>query len=210
MAVFTIFLLLCSWAAITAFQESASRRASATRLLVAADFTRAATLTIEAELNRTLRTAIVAAMHEVGARGGSEEDVEALARSALNERIALGWTYPNLIPTVPRADENSLVFDWRPDGSVRARGHLDARLEHRLGPRVYGLKLDTIAFERFARLRYIAENLVAPRALIEPEVLVRELNENFACEGIRLEIENLEGMIAIKVIDSFAGRVVVV
>ena len=179
-------------------------------MLVAADFTRAAAITIEGELNRTLRTAIVAAMHEVGSIGGSEADVERLARSALNERISSGWTYPNLTPSVPLADENSLVFEWRPDGSVRARGYLNARFEHVVGARVYGLKLDVTVLERFARLKYIAENLVAPRVLTGSEALVKELNENFSCEGIRFEIENSDGRIAIKVIDTFAGREVVV
>ena len=51
---------------------------------------------------------------------------------------------------------------------------------------------------------------IAQRVLTEPGALVGELNENFLCEGIRIEIENSNGNIAVRVIDTFAGMEVVV
>jgi hypothetical protein len=210
--VFAIFVLLSSAIAIAYFQSSDQRSVSATQQLVAANVTRATASMIERELNRTLATALTAAMYDVGRAGGEREDVERLTCEYLNRRISEGWSYPNLRVSVPRVSENDLMFEWQPDGSVKVRAYLEnAEVTHVYGPTAHGIKLGVSLNPRFERLRSVAQQVSTEAASAENlEALERELNSQYAAEGLEVELrEDNDSVIAI-VRDAFAAPSAVV
>jgi len=178
---------------------------------MAVDVVRATSLTIEWELDQTLQSAITAAMYETGMGSGSKEDVEDLVIQYLNERIALSWSYSNENISVPLCDENSLVLEWLPDGSMRARAYLAAEVRHISGVVANGISLRVNVTPRFERLKTVAEIISQSPAYElaqtsdDFEVLQNELNENYACEGLSITV-NSENII---VYDNFAGKVVI-
>lgn len=213
LAVFTIFVILCSSVAIVTFQSLEERSVSAIILKSAADVVRATASQVGSELNSALESSIAAAMYDVGLRGGTREQVEQYVREYLNTHISSINAYPrpNLTVVVPPCDENSLALDWLPDGGIRARGYLDARFEHVMGPRAFGLSLRAVSRPRFERIKHVAElslALVASAANLEE--LERELNENYACEGLGVELENEDDMVYVTVQDTFGARGVLV
>jgi len=197
-AVFALFLLLCSWAALWTFRHRWEGEVEAAGRAQASDFTRATALSVRGELNGVLESAVLAGMYRAGRTGGGREEVEGFALAALNERIGRGWDYPSLRVSVPLAE--NLLFLWRPDGSLGVRGELPASFEHAEGPRLFGLGLEVEVRERFLRLRHLASLVPSWGKTVE------ELNSLFSCEGITFEEENGR----LKLTDSLAGRRVVV
>jgi len=209
LAVFTIFVILCSSVAIVTFQSLEERSVSAIILESAADVVRATASQVGSELNSALESSIAAAMYDVGLRGGTREQVEQHVREYLNTHISgiNAYPRPNLTVVVPPCDENSLALDWLPDGGIRAHGYLDARFEHVMGPRAFGLGLRVVSRPRFERIKHVAElsvELAAGAASLEE--LECELNENYACEGLAVELENEDDMISATVQDIFGAR----
>ncbi len=210
LAIFIIFILICAAAALATFQAGHQRQVSTIQRLTAVDVTRATSATIEGELNQTLQSAIAAAMYEAGGRAENRENVEKRIIQYLNERIALGWSYSNLTINVPECDENSLVLEWLPDGSMGARAYLGAEMRHVSGVVSNGISLRVSVTPRFERIKRVAE--LASELVRTSENLARlqnELNENYACEGLLISIEAQDGVVAVGVRDTFAGRVVV-
>jgi hypothetical protein len=210
LAIFAIFVIFCSSVAIAYLQTVRQRETSTIQRLMAADVARATASSIGAELNETLATAITAAMYEVGTGAGTKENVEEKVREYLNNRISQGWVYPNLDVGVPRCDENSLVFGWQPDGSVIVRGYLDARVEHVEGPTVYGVKLRAMPYPRFLRLKHVAEQ-VGEQAATAPglDALENELNDSYACEGLRVKLFQVDNTVSVEVLDLYGARGVI-
>lgn len=198
MAVFAIFLILCSWAALWTFHRRWEGEVDTARTLLASDFTRAVFLGAKGELEGVLESAVLSAMYTAGRRGGGEEEVERDTLSLLNARIAAGWEYPSVQVTVPEVE--GLLFLWRPDGSAEVRGWAPASFEHREGPRLFGLVLQVEARERFLRLRHLASVVPSWGKSVE------ELNSLFSCEGLTFQEENGR----LKLTDRLAGRRVVV
>lgn len=213
LAVFTIFVILCSSVAIVTFQSLEERSASAIILESAADVIRATASQVGNELNSALESSIAAAMYDVGLRGGTREQVEQCVREYLNTHISdiNAYPRPNLTVEVPMCDENSLVLEWLPDGGIHARGYLDARFEHVMGPMAFGLSLRAVSRPRFERIKHVAElSLVQVAGAANLEELERALNENYACEGLAVELENEDNMVYVTVQDTFGARGVLV
>lgn len=212
LAVFTIFVILCSSVAIVTFQSLEERGVSTIILKSAADVIRATASQVESELNSTLESSIAAAMYDVGLRGGTRENVENYIREYMNAHISdiNAYSRSTLKVAVPLCDENSLIIEWLPNGGIRARGYLDASFEHVMGPRAFGLSLHAMSRPRFERIRHVAERsavLVAGADLAELE---RALNENYACEGLAMELREENGIVSVVVRDIFGAREVFV
>lgn len=205
LAIFIIFILICAAAALATFQAGHQRQVFTIQQLMAVDVVRATSSTIEIELDQTLYTAITAAMYETGMGSGSKEDVENLVIQYLNERIELGrnlgWGYSNLTINIENVDNNSLVLEWLPDGSMRARAYVAAEVRHISGVVANGISLRVNITPRFERLKKVAEIV---SGLGDLAGLENELNDNYACEGLSFTI-NSESIIE----DTFAGKVVV-
>ncbi len=213
LAVFTIFVILCSSVAIVTFQSLEERSASTIILESAADVIRATASQVGSELNSALESSIAAAMYDVGLRGGTREQVEQYVREYLNAHVSdiNAYPHPNLTVAVPPCDENSLALEWLPDGGIRARGYLDARFEHVMGPRAFGLSLRAVSRPRFERIKHVAE-LSAELAADAEDLarLERELNESYACEGLAVELREENGAVSVTVQDIFGARGVLV
>jgi hypothetical protein len=221
LAIFIIFILICAAAALATFQAGHQRQVFTIQQLMSVDVVRATSSTIEIELNQTLYTAITAAMYEVGMMENKEnvnvkENVENRVIQYLNERLDLsrrfGWGYSNLNINIENVDNNSLVLEWLPDGSMRARAYLNAEVRHISGVVANGLSLRVNVTPRFERLKKVADNvfyLARYYLAQDPEYdligLEDNLNDNYACEWLRIEI-NPENII---VYDTFAGKVVI-
>jgi hypothetical protein len=210
LAIFIIFILICAAAALATFQAGHQRQVFTIQQLMAVDVVRATSSTIEIELNQTLYTAITAAMYEAGVHP-ENRDVENRVIKFLNERIdlgqKLGWGYSNLIINIENVDNKSLVLEWLPDGSMRARAYLAAEVKHISGVVANGISLRVNVTPRFERLKKVAGSVseLARVPGVNLEKLEIELNENYACEGLSITV-NSENII---VYDTFAGKVVV-
>lgn len=215
LAIFSIFILVISFAAITYFQTTESRSVSSIQQRTAADVTRATASAIKAELSKALRTAAPAAMYKVGLEGGEQSDVERNIREYLNNRILKGWTYSNFDNVhIPLLEENNMIFHWQPDGSVVIRIYFSgAVIRHVAGPTVYGIKLKAYPRPRFNRIKYVAEQVLNKASLAARENKLEDfesrINENYASEGLKIELWEKEGAVYENVKDVYGGRAVV-
>ena len=214
LAVFTLFVLLISAGVIYALQSGERRHVEVVIQGIATDLTRATALTVERELNDALRTAITAAMYEAGVRGESKENVEQRVRAFINERIEAGWEYASFSRiSVPLTDEESLKLEWLPGGGLRAYGWLGAEFEHVMGARAFGLRLESTAHPRFLRIENVARTVAELAAgVTDPNALValeQQLNDNYACEGLRIELELIDGALVVRVLDLYGAKGVV-
>jgi hypothetical protein len=207
LAIFIIFILICSAAALATFQAGHQRQVFTIQQLMAVDIVRATSSTIEGELNQTLQTAITAAMYEAGVHP-ENRDVENRVIQFLNERIALGWSYSNENIIVPLCDNNSLVLEWLPDGSMRARAYLAAEVRHISGVVANGISLRVNVTPRFERLKKVAEIALDLAQTSYYPNLENELNDNYTCECLEILIEQ-NGGLTVTVKDTFAGKVVI-
>ena len=131
------------------------------------------------------------------------------ARQYINERIAMGWEYTGFDISVPLTSENTLRFEWLPDGGLRAYGYLPAEFEHASGVRAFGIQLDAGVVPRYGRLHHIAYRVYdLAQSVADLEGFERELNENFACEWLRFEIRQQDGSVVVRVIDAYGGRAI--
>ena len=211
LAIFTLFVILGAFAAMYTFQTGYQRQASALQQRMASDKTKATLAAIESELNNALYNAILAAMYEAGLRAENKENVELRIRLYENQRIEAGWDYSNFrLISVPFVDDNNLRFGWLPDGSVAAWGWLEVELEHVLGTRGYGVRLCVLTSPRFQRLWKIARVVSDKVGAADLSTLENKLNENYACEGIGITLENTELGVIITVRDLFFGKRVIV
>ena len=210
LAVFLLFVLLCSAAAFTSFQTGHQRQVSTIQQLIAVDVVRASTSTIEGELNQTLSITIGAAMYEAGGHAENKENVENKVRVYLNERIALGWSYSNLTVWVENCDENNLKLYWLPDGSIAARGYLAAEIRHVGGAVANGVRLSvdvTWRYERLHAVALLADNM--SKTAGDFKALERKLNDNYACERLVFTLENHGGRCWIYIRDVFGAKIIV-
>ena len=216
LAVFTIFVILCSSVAIVTFQSLGEREVSTIILKSAADVVRATASQVGSEMNSALESSIAAAMYDVGLRGGTRENVENYIREYMNAHISdiNASSRSNLKVAVPMCNENSLMIEWLPDGSIHARGYLDASFEHVMGPMAFGLSLHAMSRPRFERIRHVAKRFEAELAagvdIKQLEQLEQALNENYTCEGLAVELENKDNMVYVTVQDIFGARGVLV
>lgn len=208
LALFAIFIIVSSMAAVYTFEAGYRVRMSAVSMRSAADTTRAMLRSIEWELNRTLKTSIEAAMYGIGRAGGSKEDIIRATRDSLNYRIAAGWDYHNFRSIeVPPCDENNLLLIWLPDGSLEATGYLNSTVTHVSGTRGFGTRLSVGVVPRYGRMYRLAHmaysDAVRGGDLREVE---EEYNENYACELFTFSVENVGGRIRVTVRDDYAGE----
>lgn len=155
-------------------------------------------------------TAVTAAMYDVGGVAGTRGEVEERVRQYLDNRIFRGWSYSNLDVDVDNLEENDLVFQWQPDGSAIVRVYLDAKVEHVVGPTVYGIELKVAPYPRFERIKYVAEQVIEQAKTAEniPE-FEQEVNENYACEGLRIGVSVEDSLLSVSVQDIYGGRGVI-
>lgn len=213
LAIFLIFIIISSGLVLAHLHSMSEREISSIQLLMASDTTRSTISSVNSELNETLYTASTAAMYDVGMKGGSKENVEEYVIKYLNNRIEEGWSYPNLDIDVPLADENSVVFDWQANGSLVVHAYLDTKVEHVKGPTAHGTYLRAAPHPRFLRIKHIAEHIdrtIGENLTFEHlSNLEAELNENYECEGISLDLNLTENHISIDVIDKYGAKVVI-
>jgi hypothetical protein len=206
LAIFVVFVILISWVAVNTFEAGYQRQLSLFHQLMAVDATRAVATGVETELNDTLTSAICAAMYDSGKEGERKEQVEARLRRYFNERISLGWKYSNFRSIqVPLSDENSLLLEWLPDGSLKAYGYLNTTFEHLRGTKAFGTKLRAGVVPRYGRMYHLAY-LVYEKAKTVPdlEAFEMELNENYACEFLKFELGE-----TVTVYELYGGRAIV-
>jgi hypothetical protein len=212
LAIFIIFILICSAAALATFQAGHQRQVFTIQQLMAVDVVRATSSTIEIELNQTLQSAITAAMYEAGMRAENKENVVMRVIQYLNDRIDLGrtrgWGYSNLTINIENVDNNYLVLEWLPDGSMRARAYLAAEVRHVSGVVANGISLRVNVTPRFERLKKVAEIALDLAQTSYYPNLENELNDNYACECLEILIEQ-NGGLTVTVKDTFAGKVVI-
>lgn len=210
LAIFTVFVILCSMLALNTFEAGYQRQLSMVQQRMAIDTTRAVAAAVETELNDALTTAVGAGMYESGRRGENKNQVEERLRAYFNERIEAGWSYSNLENVyMPLSDVNSLALVWLPDGSLRASGYLDASFTHLMGVKAYGVKLDAGVVPRYGRMLHLAyrvysEAQTAPNV----EALESELNENYACEMLSFTLTQTDDHVRVTVYDLYAGRAI--
>lgn len=215
LAIFTIFVILCSVLALHTFEAGYQRQLSMVQQRMATDTTRAVAATVESELNYALRTAFEAAMYDAGKVGGDKDYVKNLFFQYFdNYQIENRWSYSNFesiyVPIVDNVMfENMLA--WLPDGSLRVRGYLDnACFTHVMGARAYGVKLDAGVVPRYGRMLHIAyyvwENYRDENGnwVMGEGALENELNDNYACEYLSFEIRQN----GLTVHDNYAGRAI--
>lgn len=205
LAIFLIFVIVSSGLVIAHLQSINERKVYSIQLQVASDFTQSTITSINSELNEALHTATASAMDYVGSKGGTVEDVEDNIIRYLNDRIQRGWDYPNLENIyIPQVNENSIIFDWQPDGSLVVLGYLKSKVEHVRGPAAYGTFLHATSPPRFKRIKYLSEMIT--EGISDQDMGIEEyeeeLNENYECERLRIIIEeNLAG-----VLDLYGGK----
>ncbi|MBS3815568.1 MAG: hypothetical protein KGY45_03275 [Hadesarchaea archaeon] len=211
LVVFAIFIVISTSIALTYFQTTERRGISAIQQRTAADVTRAKVSSIDSELTGALQSGIRAAEWEIGMAGGSLEEVEDLIIEYLNNRISKGWTQTNIEITIPLIEENDLTFEWQPDGSLTVRGYLEnAKFEHVTGPTVYGLELEASTIPRFQRLKYIAESINKKyKNVSDLSGLENNLNDNYACEGIRIHIKEINNELSFELEDIYGAESVI-
>jgi len=213
LAVFLLFVLLCSAAAFSSFQTGHQRQVSTIQQLIAVDMVRATTSTIEGELNQTLSIAIGAAMYEAGGYAESREEVEQRVRDHLNERIALGWSYSNMTVSVNEyCNENNLKLYWLPDGSIAARGYLAVEIRHVEGATANGVRISVDVTWRYERLHHVAElalKIWSENPAADIEALQRELDDNYTCERLTFTLRDSSGHRTVTVTDRFGAKVIV-
>ncbi len=212
LAIFTVFVILCSVLALHTFEAGYQRQLSMVQQRMATDTTRAVAAVVETELNYALKTATEAAMYEAGRDGENKDKVEELLRTYFNERIKAGWSYSNFEDIyVPLSDEDSLVLTWLPDGSLSASGYLDASFTHVMGTRAYGAKLDAGVVPRYGRMLHIAYLVYSQAQNMSGEELANfesELNEDYACEYLSFELTQTDSRVRVTVHDDYAGRAI--
>lgn len=212
LAVFMIFVIVSSGLVLAHLQSMGEEEVSTIQLLMASDVTQATISSMNAELNDTLYTATTAAMYDVGIGSGVRENVENYVVKYLNNRIGEGWNYPNLDVEVPLADENSVVFEWHPDGSVTVKAYLNSKVEHVKGPTAYGTFLHASPYSRFRRIKHVAEQIERKVGSVAAERipdLEEELDDNYECEGIDVDLIVEGGTVRIRVSDTYGAKVVI-
>lgn len=212
LAIFTIFIIISSSLVILHLQSMEREEISEIQRLMASDTVQATNSSIEAELNDLLYTSITAAMYDVGISAGTEENVENQIIEYLNNRIEENWKYPNIDVNVPLATENSIRFEWQPDGSLVVRGYLNSEIKHVKGPTAHGMFLRASPYPRFQRIKHIAEQIsrkIERTSFDRVPPLEEKLNENYECEKIEIILENENSHISIKIMDMYGGKSVV-
>ncbi|MDI6643153.1 MAG: hypothetical protein QMD95_03780 [Candidatus Hodarchaeaceae archaeon] len=210
LAIFVVFVILCSVAALHTFEAGYRRQLNTLQQRMATDTTKAVAAAVEAELNGALKDAIAAGMYESGRRGENRDKVEERLRTYFNQRIENGWSYSNFENIfVPVSDENSLLIEWLPDGSLRAYGYLDASFRHVMGTRAYGVKLDAGIVPRYGRMMHIAYRVYAEAQTV-PDVAAfeAELNENYAAERLWFKLTPTDSRVRVTVYELYGGRVI--
>lgn len=212
LAIFTVFVILCSVLALHTFEAGYQRQLSMVQQRMATDTTKAVAAVVETELNDALKTAVEAGMYEAGRRGENKDMVENLLRKYFNQRIEARWSYSNFENIdVPVSDNDSLKLTWLPDGSLRASGYLDASFTHVMGTRAYGVKLDAGVVPRYGRMLHIAYFVYSQAQTMDNAAIAAfqsELNDNYACEFLSFSLTQTDSRVRVTVHDDYAGRAI--
>jgi hypothetical protein len=213
LAIFTIFVILCSVLALHTFEAGYSRQSGMIQRRMAIDTTRAVAAAVGTELNRALELAVEAGMYEAGRLGENKAAVEGLILEYFNARIEAGWFYSNFeniyVENIYAALDNSFWITWLPDGSLRARGHLNANFTHVAGPRAYGVGLDAGVVPRYGRMMHLAEYVLSQVQNMDSAAIPgfqESLNENYACEYLRFQLDIVDNQVRLTISDLYAGR----
>lgn len=210
LAIFVVFVILTSLVAVNTFEGGYQRQLTVFNQSMAVDTTRAVAASVQTELNDALVTAIQAAMFEGGKRGEEKSEVENRVRDYFNQRIVAGWEYTNFkeIQT-PLTEENSLFLEWLPDGGLRAYGYVGAVFEHLSGTKAFGVRLEAGVVPRYGRLYNVANRFFEEaKAVPDVEAFENELNENYAGEYLRFDLESTDGGVRLTVHDLYGGRAI--
>lgn len=217
LAIFTIFVILCSVLALYTFEAGYSRQSTMIQRRMAIDTTRAVAAAVGTELNYALKLAVEAGMYEAGSLGENKAKVEELILKYFNARIEAGWFYSNFeniyVENAYAALDDSLWLTWLPDGSLRALGYLDANFTHVAGPRAYGVRLDAGVVPRYGRMMHLAEYVLSQVKTMDGAAISDfqdNLNENYACEYFHFQLDNTpDNQVRLTISDLYAGRVMV-
>ena len=177
-------------------------------------------VTYDLELN--LKHAAALAGYRVGMAGGEPGELEPLARSLLNERISLGFSYEVVRVEVPIAEDNVYSLDFREDGSYGASVGLDGVVEHVAGDvKLRGFEARGsvparwMLLYRLVRKEHPLNVAAAEQALASGQDVgqalkqrERELNELYAGEGVEWEVS--WGSVTTIARDARVGPVVIV
>lgn len=213
LAIFLILIVISSALVIAQLQSSEERKVSSIQLLMASDETSSTLSSINSDLEGSLETALPAAMQYAGERGGSVEDVEDYVSTYLENRVEEGWDYGNINENVP-LNENSIIFRWQPNGSLLVTLKLNTVTKHVKGPSAYGTYIKASTFARFKRLKQLTEQLNEENYSHldndeEMKKLEGELNENYRCEGIEVNLYRENSQILAEVRDIYGGAVAI-
>ncbi len=213
LAIFLIFVVVSSNMVILYLNYSNQEEISTIQRLTAEDITKATNESIKSEMNKALNTSIAAAMYDVGSKGGTEENIEKFIINYMNQKIQQGWNYPNIEVNIPLINENSIDFTWQPNGSLIVKAYLKSKVRHVKGPIAYGISLKTSVLSRFQRLKYIANQISEKAEDVKVDklnYLENSLNENYRCEGIKIELAIENSNLEIKVKDIYGAKRVII
>ncbi len=213
LAIFMILIIISSALVIVHLQTIGERKVSSIQLLMSSDATRSALSSINSDLEGTLEGSLPAAMHYAGQRGGTVENVENYIITYLHNRIEKGWDYPNMKENVPLVHENSIKFQWQPNGSLLVTLKLDTEIKHVKGPSAYGTYIRASTFVRFQRLKYLNEKLNAetPNHMSNAEMdeLEKDLNKKYETEGFLIDLYKEDSRVWVAVSDTYGGMVAI-
>jgi hypothetical protein len=207
-----VSIVLISLLALDIFEAGHRRQLLLFHRSMAVDTTRALAASVQTELNHALTSATQAAMYESGKAGETKDNVEDRLRRYFNQRISAGWEYSNFKEIrVPLSDENSLLLEWLPDGSLRAYGYLDAVIEHLAGIKAFGIRLRAGVVPRYGRLHHLAHLIYGKAGTVtDLETFEDELNENYACEYLVFDLgRDNEGRLTLSIYERYGGRAIV-
>lgn len=216
LVILIIFIIISSGLVVAYFRSAEREEVSTIQQLAASDVAKATNSSIETELDDALSTGATAAMYDVGMRGGTRKNVENRVINYLNAKIREltleNWKYPNLEVNVPTVTENSITFEWQPNGSVVIWAYLNSKIEHVMGPTACGTFLHTAPHPRFQRIKQVAEQVENKvRGVTSDQIpeLEESLNDNYECEGIEIELTLENSYVYINVEDIYGGKTVV-
>lgn len=209
LAIFLLLVLVGTGLVLTHLRSMRRKKTEEIRRLTISDTTQNINATIQAELNEALHKSATGAMYRTGIAGGSRENVERYVIEYLNRRIDKGWDYPFVDIEIPKVSENFLKFGWQPDGSLTIWGYVNNEVRHVKGPSAFGIYLHASPKPRFRRIKHVAGVVVERAQGTDPskfENLEKSLNENFSCEGIKIDLKRDNEGLFILVTDIFGGK----
>ncbi len=213
LAIFIIFIIVSTSLVLAHLQYLNKEEADKIQNYTANDITKSTSDSIKVELNKALNTSISAAMYDAGKLGKERKSVENRIIRYMNYKISKGWNYPNIVVEILPLNKKSTYFHWWPDGSLSVKVYLKSKLKHVKGPTAYGIVLRADINSRFMRIKHITDRIIKKAKKISPSEIInfeKELNENYECEGIDINLEIENKTLEVNVRDIYGPKEVIV